>query len=260
MSREISLKTRKEINDLITEAIKQLDTSYDNIKTLKNINSEIEVLQFLYLDEIAKRNFCIANIIGILKCLYDTSAEEFPKNFDVDLKFVVDKFVLNVLNRDFPEGIWTSSESKLNSNFMAEYHHLSKLVCGFGDFCSFSTETFKTLFPASINRFVKGFANGYSKCFQLLCRLYNVKYEVTHPITQDIWKNIRYFLINDCYEYSLTGDYIFPYYDGQFNPTGNPKLPDKYNHHTINEKTYTKLKKKIHNDDSRKSFSYELNF
>lgn len=86
MSKEISLKTRKEINDLITEAIEQLDTSYDNIKTLKNINSEIEVLQFLYLDEIAKRNFCIANILGILKCLYDTSAEEFPKNFDVELK------------------------------------------------------------------------------------------------------------------------------------------------------------------------------
>lgn len=41
MSKEIHLKTRKEINDLITEAIEQLDTSYDNIKTLKNINSEI---------------------------------------------------------------------------------------------------------------------------------------------------------------------------------------------------------------------------
>ena len=257
---KFNVKTRKEINELITKAIEQFDISCNNIKAFESITTESEVVKFLYLEEVSKRNFSIATILGTLKCLYDITPTDFLKEFDVHIKLTVNRFVLDILNRDFPEGIWVSSESNLRSNYMSEYKHLSELICGYGNYCSFKMESFKVFYPASIHRFVRGFAYGYSKTFQLLCKLYAVKYEATHPIEQDIWKNIRYFLLNDCYEYRLDGEYVFPYYDGEFNPTGNPKLASKYNHHMVNEKTYAKLQKKISNDKDREAFSYELFF
>ena len=64
---KVNVKTRKEINELITKAIEQFDISCNNLRSFESITTESEVIKFLYLEEVSKRNFSIAKILGTLK-------------------------------------------------------------------------------------------------------------------------------------------------------------------------------------------------
>ncbi len=267
MSKEkIVLTTRPEIITAIKTEKQRLLESSQRIAAFKQLTIESETVQCLFLDELSRQKYCIANILGMIKCISDFSEKPLhigKTNLDIYIKLTINKFVIDTLKSEYSDSMWRESCSRLSVDYFTEYKRLSETICGNGNTCNFNRETFKDFYPAAIHRTVSGFANGYSKVFQLLATIYGIKYEATNPEEQDIWKNIKYFLFENCYEYNLTGDYIFKYFDGNFNPTGNDKIPGEFTHRVINRKTYTEIRKSLKADYENENlekytYSFEL--
>lgn len=159
--------------------------------------------------------------LGMLKAWYDVMPEDIQETLKVHhiplnmlIKMKIDQMVYDELLkcRPVPELVSGFGFYERDS-YMGNYRRFREMICGCGYNCSFIEERFREGFCGNTSYAVEGFARGYSELISLLAQGDEHYTHKSDPKEEDIWKNWKYFLKNDCVDYSIEGTYI-PMYNG----------------------------------------------
>lgn len=234
------------------------------ISAMAQLDQDNPTVQALLKNEHEQNLFNKGHLLGYLKAWIDTLPEELaakqlisgiPVNMLIKLK--VDEEVLNILEKHYPRGFWKTVTSE--TEYRSKYRRLCEMICGYGYNMYFIEERFKEMFPCGMDRFVEGFARGYSESLEIIAAGYQyTSVERTDPKTQDIWKNWQFFLKHDCDTYTIDGEYFFMYHGG-YNCSNEPApYGSEKACRQVNKGLYAALKNR--NPDDFESFNFSYTF
>lgn len=234
------------------------------IASIAQLDQNNATVQAFLKNEHEKNLYNKGHLLGYMKAWIDTLPEKLaakqlisgiPVNMLIKLK--VDEEVLNILEKYYPRGFWTTVTCE--TEYRKKYRRLCEMICGYGYNMYFIEKRFKEMFPDGMDRFVEGFAYGYSESLSTIAAGYEC-YQAgeTDPKTQDIWKNWQFFLTHDCDTYTLEGEYFFMYHGG-YNCSQKPAPYGSENAcRQVNKGLYEALKNRNPYDFESCDFNYSF--
>lgn len=240
----------------VYEMVSKAKETFAVIKALEAIDNKTAFA--LINEQKLKYQYQMGYVLGALKANYDTLPEDIAARQKINnvplnllIKMKVDEFVLNVREVSNPNDLTNCTE------YDDRYRRLSELICGFGYNMEFLEDRFELFFPNRTHKFVLGFAEGYAETFHKIAEEACVEVEYTDAKSQDIWKNLKFFLERDVHEYRLDGKYLFMYHGGH-NCSADKSIKYGKDGRYVNENVYENLKSRKSSDFVDKTFNFNF--